>query len=76
MRWTNIIILDLHNLSPEHQGGRTFSMATVLLILGIILALLIVPAATIMGLIGFWIFGFWGALIGIIIGLLWKFKDE
>lgn len=51
-------------------------MATVLLILGIILALLIVPAATIMGLIGFWIFGFWGALIGIIIGLLWKFKDE
>jgi hypothetical protein len=44
-------------------------MATVLLIIGTIFALSIVPLATIFGLIGFWVFGFWGALIGVLIGL-------
>jgi len=44
-------------------------MMTVLLILGTILALCTVPIATILGLIGFWILGFWGALIGVFIGL-------
>ncbi len=44
-------------------------MVTVLTILGTIFALLTVPIATILGLIGFWIFGFWGALVGVIVGL-------
>ena len=44
-------------------------MVTVLTILGAIFALLTVPVATILGLIGFWIFGFWGALIGVLVGL-------
>ena len=44
-------------------------MATVLLIIGTIFALSIVSLATIFGLIGFWVFGFWGALIGVLIGL-------
>jgi len=44
-------------------------MLTVLMILGTIFALFIVPLATILGLIGFWIFGFWGALVGVIVGL-------
>lgn len=39
------------------------------MILGTILAFCIVPFATILGLIGFWVFGFWGALIGVLIGL-------
>ena len=43
-------------------------MATVLLIIGTIFALLIAPLPTILGLIGFWMFGFWGALIGVLIG--------
>jgi len=45
-------------------------MLTVLSILGTILALFIVPWATIIGLIGFWMFGFWGALFGVIIDLV------
>jgi hypothetical protein len=44
-------------------------MATVLTILGAILAFVTVPIATILGLVGFWIFGFWGALIGVLVGL-------
>jgi hypothetical protein len=44
-------------------------MYTVLMILGTIFALVTVPFATILGLIGFWLFGFWGALIGVLIGL-------
>ena len=44
-------------------------MVTVLTILGGIFALVTVPIATILGLIGFWIFGFWGALIGVLVGL-------
>ena len=47
-------------------------MTTVLTILGAILAFVTVPVATIIGLIGFWIFGFWGALIGVVIGLIWQ----
>lgn len=43
-------------------------MATVLLIIGAIFALMIVPIATILGLLGVWLFGFWGALIGVVIG--------
>jgi hypothetical protein len=45
-------------------------MVTVLTIIGSIFALLCVPIATILGLIGFWIFGFWGALIGVIVGFM------
>jgi len=44
-------------------------MLTILTILGTIFALFTVPIATVLGLIGFWIFGFWGALIGVVIGL-------
>lgn len=44
-------------------------MFTVLLILGTIVALCIAPVATIFGLLGVWIFGFWGAVIGIVLGL-------
>jgi hypothetical protein len=44
-------------------------MLTVLTILGTIFALCVVPSATIIGLIGSWVFGFWGALIGVFIGL-------
>jgi len=44
-------------------------MVTVLTILGTLLALATVPIATILGLIGFWLFGFWGALIGVLVGL-------
>jgi hypothetical protein len=44
-------------------------LITVLTILGTIFALITVPVATILGLIGFWIFGFWGALIGVLVGL-------
>ena len=50
-------------------------MVTVLTILGTILALFTVPIATILGLIGFWIFGFWGALIGVLVGLLMQFGE-
>jgi hypothetical protein len=49
-------------------------MITVLSILGTLFALATVPIATILGLIGFWIFGFWGALIGILIGLAAQFN--
>ena len=45
-------------------------MGTVLLILGTIFAFCIVPVATILGLLGFWLAGFWGALIGVILGLV------
>lgn len=45
-------------------------MVTVLTILGAILAFVTVPIATILGLVGFWIFGFWGALIGVLVGLV------
>ncbi len=45
-------------------------MLTVLTILGTIFALLIVPIATILGLLGYWVFGFWGALVGVIVGLV------
>ena len=45
-------------------------MVTVLTIIGAILAFLAVPIATILGLIGFWVFGFSGALIGVIVGLV------
>jgi len=51
-------------------------MMTVLLILGTIYALFTVPVATILGLIGFWIFGFWGALIGVVVGLCCQFHDQ
>ncbi len=51
-------------------------MFTVLMILGTIFALFTVPVATIPGLLGFWIFGFWGALIGIVIGLLIQFGNK
>jgi hypothetical protein len=47
-------------------------MATVLLIIGAIFAFYIVPIATILGLIGFWIFGFWGALAGVILGMFFE----
>lgn len=50
-------------------------METVLLIIGSIFALLIVPIATILGLVGFWIFGFWGALIGVIVGFILQIGD-
>jgi hypothetical protein len=44
-------------------------MMTVLAILGTIFALFVFPYATLLGLLGVWIFGFWGALVGILIGL-------
>ena len=44
-------------------------MMTVLLILGTLVALILFPCATLLGLLGVWIFGFWGALVGILIGL-------
>lgn len=51
-------------------------MLTVLTILGGIFALFTVPWATILGLLGVWLLGFWGALIGVLIGLYIQFKDE
>jgi hypothetical protein len=48
-------------------------MLTVLTIIGGIFALIIVPVATILGLIGLWILGFWGALIGVIAGLVFQY---
>ena len=44
-------------------------MITVLSIIGTIFALMVVPLGTILGLIGFWILGFWGALIGVLVGI-------
>lgn len=44
-------------------------MFEVLEILGAILALMFVPYALILGFIGLLVFGFWGALIGVVIGL-------
>lgn len=41
----------------------------VLMILGTIVAFLSFPIATVLGLIGVWIFGFWGALVGVVVGL-------
>lgn len=52
------------------------SMVTVLTILGAIFALITVPIATILGLIGFWIFGFWSAFIGVLVGLGLQFGDS
>jgi len=46
------------------------------MILGTIFALFTVPIAIILGLVVFWIFGFWGALIGIVIGLLIQFGNK
>ncbi len=51
-------------------------MLTVLLILFTIGALCVVPIATVLGLIAYWIFGFWGALIGVLIGLGIQFRDS
>jgi hypothetical protein len=51
-------------------------MFTVLMILGTIFALFTAPNATILGLLGFWIFGFWGALISVVIGLLIQFRNK
>lgn len=48
-------------------------MHTVLLILGCILALITVPMALILGLIGFWIMGTFGAIVGVIVGLVIQF---
>jgi len=45
-------------------------MLTVLSIIGTILCLFTIPAATILGFLGLWIFGTTGAVIGVIIGLL------
>lgn len=39
------------------------------MILGTIVAFLSFPIATVLGLIGVWIFGFWGALVGVVVGL-------
>ena len=50
-------------------------MLTVLTILGTILALVTVPIATILGWVGFLIFGFWGALIGVIVGLMMETRS-
>jgi hypothetical protein len=52
------------------------SMVTVLIIIGSIFALITVPIATVIGLIGFWIFGFWGALIGVLVGLGLQFGES
>jgi hypothetical protein len=41
-------------------------------VVGIIMGLFafaIVPVAVILGLLGLWIFGFWGAFVGVILGL-------
>jgi hypothetical protein len=46
------------------------------MILGGIFALITVPLATILGLLGVWMFGFWGALIGVLIGLYFQFLRE
>lgn len=45
-------------------------MITVLSIMGCIFAFLVAPFALILGLLGFWAIGFWGALIGVILGLM------
>ena len=55
--------------------GRWRAMLTVLTILGTILALVTVPIATILGWVGFLIFGFWGALIGVIVGLMMETRS-
>jgi hypothetical protein len=51
--------------------GLDNDMFTVLMILGTIFALFTVLIATILGLLGFW-----GALIGIVIGLLIQFGNK
>jgi hypothetical protein len=56
--------------TPEQAPQNEIGMFTVLMILGTIFALCIVPIATILGLIGFWILGFWGALVGVVVGLV------
>jgi hypothetical protein len=45
-------------------------MITLLSIIGCIVAFFIFPFATVFGLIGVWAFGFWGCLIGVVVGLL------
>ena len=44
-------------------------MITVLSIIGTIFAFMVIPVGTILGLIGFWMFGFWGALVGVFVGI-------
>jgi hypothetical protein len=44
-------------------------MHTVLIVLGCIFALSIVPAAFILGMIGYWLLGTIGAVVGVLIGL-------
>ncbi|MGA1842404.1 MAG: hypothetical protein ACMUIU_17445 [bacterium] len=46
------------------------NIITTLKIFGVILTFFIVPLAAILGLLGFWIFGFWGALIGTVLGII------
>ena len=51
-------------------------MFTVLMLLVGIFALVTVPLASILGLLGVWIFGFWGGLFGVLIGLYFQFFKE
>ena len=44
-------------------------MFTVLLVLGVILAFCFWPFAVILGGVGFWLFGVWGAVVGVLAGL-------
>jgi len=43
-------------------------MVTALTIIGGVIFFCAIPAAMILGLLGFWLFGFWGALIGFLSG--------
>jgi hypothetical protein len=44
-------------------------MHTVLIVMACIFALAVAPAAFILGMIGFWILGTFGAVVGVLIGL-------
>ena len=44
-------------------------MTTVLVVLGVILAFCFWPFAVILGGVGFWLFGVWGCVVGVLGGL-------
>ena len=47
-------------------------MSTVVTIIGGILCLLVVPIATVLGLLGLWMGDAIGCFVGVVVGLLWQ----
>jgi hypothetical protein len=50
-------------------------MGNILLILITLVAFGWIPLATILGWFGYWIFDFWGALIGVFVGLFIQVRN-